>query len=96
MNLVKTKVTVWTLAWDNERGTDCSVFGSEKECDAYFSDIIERDVTDIQTPEATAIRELLRSGEIGEAYALWQATYKNELDTYNWGPQDVVVEIRAR
>jgi hypothetical protein len=33
--------------------------------------------------------------DIGAAYDLWQATYKDELSTYNWGPQEVEVEVNA-
>ena len=70
-------------------------FGSEGEGDAYFRVVIEKDIADIQTPDANEIRNLLARGDIGDAYDLWQATYKAELSTYNWGPQDVEVEMAA-
>jgi hypothetical protein len=47
---MKTRTTVWTLAWDDRVETDCRVFGSEAECFAYFRDVIEKDIADTQTP----------------------------------------------
>jgi len=92
---MKTRTTVWTLAWDDKDETDCRVFGSEAECFAYFGDVIEKDIGDIQTPDAVEIRGLLEHYDIGAAYDLWQATYKDELSTYNWGPQELEVEMNA-
>ncbi len=92
---MKTRTTVWALAWDDKYETDCRVFGSEAECFAYFRDVIKKDIADIQTPHAVEIRGLLEHDDIGAAYDLWQATYKGELSTYNWGPQDVEVEMAA-
>ena len=68
-----------------EARTDSSVFGSEAECFAHFRDVIEKAIADIQTPDAVEIRGLLEHDDLGAAYDLWQATYKDELSTYNGG-----------
>lgn len=92
---MKMRTIVWTLAWDDKHETDCRVFGSEAECFTYFRGVIEKDIADLQISDAVEIRGLLEHDDIGAAYDLWQATYKDELSTYNWGPQEVEVEIDA-
>lgn len=90
---MKTLVKVWTLAWDNQNGTDCRVFGSEAEWLAYFKGVISQDIAGIETPDAEKIRQRLDDDSIGDAYELWQETYKNELDSYNWSCDELEVEL---
>lgn len=37
--------------------------------------------------------DLFDAYEIGDAYSLWQDSYKHELDTYNWDVQQLEVEL---
>ncbi len=90
---MKLRITVWTLSWDTDSGTDCLVFGSEEEWFTYFHDVVESKIRNLQTPKADAIREALADKDLGLAYTLWQDSYKSELDTYNWGEQEVAVEV---
>ena len=90
---MKTKTTVWALSWDTENGNDCSVFGSEEELTETFAGIICSSIVGLSTPDADGIRKAVSEGDVALAYALWQDTYKPELDTYNWGPQEVMVDV---
>jgi hypothetical protein len=90
---MKHRLTVWTLSWDTRGGTDCRVFATEFEWLEYFRSVIESDIEGIETREADKIRSLLTMDDIGEAYEIWQATYKPELDTYNWDTQSIGVEL---
>lgn len=90
---MKNRVTVWTLAWDNKNGTGCRVFSSESEWMIYFKGIILGEIADIHTAVAEEIRRLLQTNAIGNAYELWQENYKSELDTYNWGTEEIEVEL---
>ena len=89
---MKLRVTVWTLNWDTDAGTDCRVFGAETDWFVFFRGVIESAIHDIHTPKADAIRAALAQRKIGLAYELWQQTYKPELDTYNWDSHDLDVE----
>ena len=90
---MKNRIKVWTLAWDNKNGTDCRVFSSEAEWLAYFKGVMLGEIINIQTPITDEIRRLLNADKISDAYALWQAHYKDELDTYNWGCEEIEVEL---
>lgn len=90
---MKHKAVVWTLSWDTQSGTDCRVFGTEREWLQFFSNIIEESIEDIETQQATEIRLMLAAEEIGLAYDIWQDSYKPDLDTYNWDSMVIDVEI---
>lgn len=90
---MKLRITIWTLAWDTDAGTDCRVFSSEAAWSAFFRGVIESTIHNVHTEQADAIRQALRRQDMGFAYELWQRSYKPELDTYNWNEQ--TVEISA-
>ena len=92
---MKLRITVWTLSWDTDSGTDCLVFGSEEEWFAYFHGVIESAIQNFQTQKADEIRRALTERDLGLAYTLWQNSYKPELDTYNWDQQEIVVDASA-
>lgn len=85
--------TVWTLSWDTRSGTNCRVFGSEREWIQFFSKIIESAIEGIELSEADEIRTLLSEGEVGMAYEIWQEYFKPELDTYNWDSQVITMDL---
>jgi hypothetical protein len=90
---MKRHLTIWTLSWDTDTGTDCRVFGSEDQWFTFFRDLIQSTIRNVETSEAAAIRSSLAVRDIGLAYELWQSSYKPELDTYNWDSQEIVVEV---
>ena len=90
---MKAHTIVWTLAWDNESGTDCLVFGTEAECMSHLRKLIEHEIAEIEDEDADKIRQLLVAGKFGAAYEHWQATFKSELDTYNWGSQPLELDL---
>jgi hypothetical protein len=93
---MKQRTIVWTLSWDTDTGTNARVFGSEDEWFAFFRDLIQSTIQDIETPQAAAIRSSLENRDIGLAYELWQSSYKPELDTYNWDSQEIEIEVLSR
>ncbi len=90
---MKARIIVWTLAWDTRTGTDCRVFGSEHEFDAYIRDLVREDLSAVDDGEADKIHELLDAGDIWGAFDRWSEDFKNPMDTYNWDTQAVEVEI---
>lgn len=92
---MKIRTPVWTLSWDTDGGTNCQVFGSEAEWEDFFRKIIESSISDIDDSAADEIRSQLSRGDFGQAYVLWQDTYKPELDTYNWGTQEIEIEVQS-
>lgn len=89
---MKLTATVWTLSWDTEEGVGCRVFGSEADWEAYFCSIIEEGIRGIETAKAKAIRAALTGQDVSLAYELWQASYKPEIDSYNWDSQLVEID----
>lgn len=86
-------VKVWTLAWDTREGTDCQIFASKREFLEFFKNRILAETTHLDSAFAKQIERLFDAGEVGDAYALWQDSYKAELDTYNWDVQQVKMEL---
>ncbi|MEO6754297.1 MAG: hypothetical protein ABIP85_21175 [Chthoniobacteraceae bacterium] len=90
---MKLLITVWTLAWDTRTGTDCRVFGSERELVEYICELVSDDLSAVASTEADGIRQLLDAGKIWDAFEAWREVYKDPLDTYNWDSQELEVEV---
>ena len=90
---MKMKIQMWTLAWDTSAGTDCQVFQSEAACIDCMASIILSSISECVDEEAIAIRAFLGRGELGDAYELWQEEFKEPCDSYNWGPQDLELDL---
>jgi hypothetical protein len=92
---MKILVNVWTLSWDTSEGLNCEIFATEDEWFDHFRMVIESGLPTQQSQEADAIRKRLADRDIGEAYALWQSSFKPELDSYNWDYRPIAVEIET-
>jgi hypothetical protein len=86
---MKIKVRVWWIAWDTDEGTGCDLFATERKWFARFREIILKDIGGIDNFGATAIRQHLDASDFDSAYTLWQNDYKSEMDTYNWGEEEM-------
>jgi hypothetical protein len=86
---MRIKVRVWWIAWDTDKGTGCDLFTTERKWVARFREIILNDIEGIQDYGAAAIRRHLDASDVDSAYTLWQSDYKSEMDTYNWGDEEL-------
>jgi aspartate/glutamate racemase len=87
------KITVYTLTSNTvENGLESEVFTKEKD--------LKRAQIAIMTPGedddsefATDITEMLKDGEIEEAWEYWEENVKSEKDTYLIDSQEIEVEV---
>ena len=84
-------ITVWAVVWDTKTGTDCTIFGTEGEADAFMAEIILTDIERSKSETAQKIQALLKAdlGNVVAAFELSQEHLKDPLDTYQWGSHAV-------
>jgi hypothetical protein len=83
------KITVWTLASDDDSGTQASVFSNEYAAEqAYFEAIFTE-----EGPTQREARKALDSGDYDELHDIAQKYLEGSLDTYNIDSQ--VVEVQC-
>jgi hypothetical protein len=85
------KITVWTLASDDDSGTQASVFSNEYAAEqAYFEAIFTE-----EGPTQREARKALDSGDYDELHDIAQKYLEGSLDTYNIDSQVVEVQPEA-
>lgn len=90
---MKARVTIWTLAWDAGAGTECEVFGTERDFHEFFGDSIRTAISEVDGSNADRVRELLLQEKFEEALDLWSTKLRAPLDTYVWDTHTVEVEL---
>jgi hypothetical protein len=90
---MKTRITVWTLAWDTRTGTNCEVFATEDELEAALARIIQEDISAVSGSDAEEVRKLLAEENVWQAWARWCEEFKDPLDTYCWDSQPLAIEL---
>lgn len=90
---MKKSVVVWYLTSDTDAGLQSDIFSNQDDLNDHFGSVIHLGVRGIRGRNATRIRKAIKDREIGIAYMLWQKHYKSELDAYNWGSEEIQVEV---
>src|ERR1041385_7594581 len=87
---MKVKVVIHTLSEDSDcNGTMCEVFGTEKALHKRLKSILNSHDPD---PD---VKQLLRAGEIEEAWELWYENQRDPMDTYSIDEHTVEVEVEV-
>ena len=82
------KITVWTLASDDDNGTQAAVFATEHEAQtAYFAAVFTE-----EGPTQRAAKKALDAGDYDELHEIGQDYTEGSLDTYNIDSNEIQTE----